>query len=151
MAPPAKMPKYHLLDSWDAASNAPSQNFVYDFDVFRYCVDDSWREVLRHSSTGEVLSGSLAELVDAFSTGCAIKMGIENLCADLQRDSEPRIDHEVFVQGGSAYYYTDQRRFIIGSHPIVRVAPGVPVRYRSRGWDFGWLMIRSDGHVVYRR
>lgn len=151
LAPPANMSKYHLLDSWDAETNAPSQNFVYDFDVFRYDVHDSWCEVLRHSSTGEVISGSLEELVEAFSTGCAIKLGITNLCADLARDSERRIHHEVFVQGGSAYYYTDQRRFMIGSHPIVRVAPGVPVRYRSRGWDFGWLMIRSDGHVVYRR
>jgi hypothetical protein len=41
--------------------------------------------------------------------------------------------------------------FIIGSHPLVRVRPIVPMRYTSLGWDFGWLMVRSDGHVVYRR
>ncbi len=55
------------------------------------------------------------------------------------------------MQGGSAYYYTDQELFIIGSHPIVRVQPNVPMRYTSKGWDFGWLMVRSDGRVVYRR
>ncbi len=145
--PPPKMPKYHVLDSWDAGTNAPSHNFVYDFDRFRYCVNDSWREVLSHSASGEVISGSLSELVDAFSSGCAIKLGISNLCADF--GDAP--DHEVFVQGGSGYYYTDQKLFIIGSHPLVRVRPSVPMRYRSRGWDFGWLMLRSDGHVVYRR
>lgn len=26
--PPANMPKYHLLDSWDSETNAPSHNFV---------------------------------------------------------------------------------------------------------------------------
>ncbi|GDY08914.1 MAG: hypothetical protein DWI21_13325 [Planctomycetota bacterium] len=30
------MPKYHVLDSWDAGTNAASQNFVYNFDRFRY-------------------------------------------------------------------------------------------------------------------
>ncbi len=145
--PPPNMPKYHVLDSWDAGTNAPSQNFVYDFDRFRYCVNDSWREILSHSANGEVVSGSLEELVDAFSTGCAIKLGISNLCADFC--DEP--DHEVFVQGGSAYYYTEQKLFLIGSHPLVRIRPSVPMRYTSRGWDFGWLMLRSDGHVVYRR
>ncbi|HIK91458.1 MAG TPA: hypothetical protein EYG03_05660 [Planctomycetes bacterium] len=149
--PPANMPKYHVVDDWDSGTNAPSQNFVYDFDRFRYCVNDTWREVLRHSTDGEVVSGSMAELIDAFSSGCAIKLGIGNLCADLCDDQDSAPDHEVFVQGGSAYYYTDQELFIIGSHPIVRVQPNVPMRYTSKGWDFGWLMVRSDGRVVYRR
>ncbi len=148
---PPNMPKYHVLDSWDAGTNAPSQNFVYDFDRFRYCVNDSWREVLSHSADGEVTSGSLDELVEAFSSGCAIKLGVGNLCADLGDDTIRVPDHEVFVQGGSAYYYTDQKLFIIGSHPLVRVRPSVPMRYASRNWDFGWLMLRSDGRVVYRR
>ena len=46
---------------------------------------------------------------------------------------------------------TEQKLFILGSHPLVRVRPGVPLKYRSGGWDFGWLMARTDGHVVYRR
>lgn len=150
--PPRKMPKYHVLDAWDVGTNAPSQNFVYDFDTFRYCVNDSWREVLRHAENGDVVSGSLDDLVAAFSSGCAIKLGIRNLCGDVvaAADSTP-LDHEVFVQGGSAYYYTEQRLFMIGSHPVVRVQPAVPMRYCSRNWDFGWLMLRTDGRVVYRR
>ena len=149
--PPPDMPKYHVLDGWDAGTNAPCQNFVYDFDVYRYCVNDSWIEVLRHSATGEVLTGSLAALVDAFSSGCAIKLGVSGLCASLASDCEDGLEHEVFVQGGSAYYYTEQKLFLIGSHPLVRVAPAVPMRYASRNWDFGWLLVRSDGQVVYRR
>lgn len=149
--PPEKMPKYHMLDASDQGTLAPSHNFVYDFDVFRYCVSDTWQEVLHHSRNGEVLSGALDHLVDAFSSGCAIKLGIENLSEDLNDDSSDGPLHTVFVQGGSAYYYTQQRLFIIGTHPVVRIAPQIPVRYRSRGWDFGWLMVRTDGRVVYRR
>lgn len=149
--PPRNMPKYHVLDAWDTGTNAPSQNFIYDFGVFRFCVNDSWRELLHHSANGEVISGSLAKLIEAFSSGCSIKLGIANLCSDLATEPDPVRDHEVFVQGGSAYYYSEQKLFMIGSHPVVRVQPAVPVRYRSRNWDFGWLMLRTDGRVVYRR
>jgi hypothetical protein len=148
---PVNMPKYHQSDSWDLQTNAPSHNFVYDFDVFRFCVCDTWTEVLHHASNGTVLSGSLSSLVDAFSSGCSIKLGISGICSGLCDCSVPALTHEVFVQGGSAYYYTEQQLFMIGSHPIVRVAPGIPLRYSSRNWDFGWLMVRSDGRVVYRR
>jgi len=148
---PADMPKYHAFDGWDQGTNAPSHNFAYDFDVYRYCVNDSWCEVLHHSATGEVLSGSIVELVDAFSSGCAIKLGIDNLCTDGSFYAAIVLNHKVFVQGGSAYYYTAQKLFIIGSHPIVRVSPCVPMQYASGNWDFGWPMVRSDGQVVYRR
>jgi len=151
VAPPEKMPKYHPFDNSDHQSNAPSHNFVYDFDLYRFQVSDSWREVLSHSSTGEVLSGSLAELVKAFSSGCEIKLGIENLCSALAPDPTSAPSHEVFIQGGSGYYYTEQQLFIIGTHPVVRVSPGLPLRYFTGNWDFGWLMVRTDGHVVYRR
>lgn len=150
-APPDRMPKYHAFDNWDVQTNAPSHNFVYDFDTFRYCVNESWREVLSHSSNGEVLSGSLDELVDAFSSGCAIKLGIANLCRDLEDECSSPIQHTVYIQGGSAYYYTEQQLMIIGSHPVVRVRPQIPLQYASSQWDFGWLMVRSDGRVVYRR
>lgn len=149
--PPEKMPKYQALDNWDEGTNAPSHNFIYEFDVYRFCVNDSWREVLNHSADGEVLSGSLAELVSAFSQGCSIKLGIDGLCANLVHDSAANVNHEVFVQGGSAYYYTEQRLFIVGTHPVVRVSPNAPLRYASRNWDFGWLMVRTDGRVVYRQ
>ena len=148
---PADMPKYHQHDSWDEQTNAPSSNFVYDFDVYRYCVYDAWQEVLSNDADGAVQSGSLQTLVEAFSEGRAVKVGVRGLCADLADPSSSAMEHEVFVQGGSCYYYTEQALFIAGSHPVVRVKPNIPLRYESHGWDFGWLMLRTDGHVVYRR
>ena len=148
---PANMPKYHVHESWDAGTNAPSHNFIYDFDVYRYFVSDSWRQVLAHDAEGQVESGSVEELVAAFSSGCALKIGVHGLCADLSPEAGEAARHEVFVQAGSGYYYTEQKHFIAGSHPVIRVKPNVPMRYQSRSWDFGWLMVRTDGHVVYRR
>jgi hypothetical protein len=146
---PANMPKYHILGSWDAATNAPSQNFVYDFEVFRYFVCERWRQVLTHDAQGRVESGSLEELVAAVSSGSAVKLAVGGLCDDLASgESRP---HELFVEAGSTYYYTEQKLFMVGSHPIVRIQPAIPMRYGSRGWDFGWLMVRTDGHVIYRR
>lgn len=148
--PPDRMPKYHALDAWDVGTNAPSHNFIYEFDVFRYCVADAWQEVLAHDATGRVERGRLSDLVDAFSSGCEVKVGVRGLCSDLAR-VEPVPSHEVFVQIGSTYYYTDQKLFIGGSHPVVRVEPGIPMQYATGNWDFGWLMVRSDGRLVYRR
>ena len=148
------MPKYHTHDSWDAATNAPSSNFIYDFDLFRYYVCDCWQEVLRHDAGGQVQSGSVATLAEAFSAGCAVKVGVTGLCADLadqQSLTDTTMAHELFVELGSCYYYEDQKRFSAGSHPVVRVKPDIPLRYQSGGWDFGWLMLRTDGVVVYRR
>jgi len=149
--PPANMPKYHAQDSWDAGTNAPSHNFVYDFDVFRYCVSHAWREVLAHDAEGGVEWGSLEDLVEAFSAGCAVKIGVSGLCEDLAAEAGGAMPHEVFMETGSCYYYTERKLFMAGSHPVVRVRPGIPMRYESRAWDFGWLMVRTDGHVVNRR
>ena len=145
------MPKYHAQDGWDRQTNAPSQNFIYDFDLYRFYVRDEWREVLSHDADGAVQSGSVHDLADAFSQGCEVKVGVRGLCADLAEDSTPAVDHEVFVQTGSCYYYTAQQLFIAGTHPTIRVKPALPLVYTSRGWDFGWLMVRTDGLVVYRR
>ncbi|MCC7420046.1 MAG: hypothetical protein IT428_07200 [Planctomycetaceae bacterium] len=147
--PIAGMPKYHALDQWDAGTNAPSQNFIYDFDVFRYCVSDSWREVLSHDAAGVVQGGSLEALVDAFSQGCEVKVAIRGLCHELGAAGDP--DHEVIVQIGSTYFYTEQRLFIGGTHPVVRIRPAIPIKYATDAWDFGWVMARTDGQVVFRR
>lgn len=140
------MPRYHQYDSWDAGTNAPSSNFVYDFDHYQFWVNDRWREVLAHAADGTVLSGSLEELVEAFSQGCAIKLGLRGLCDDMAGATP--VEHEVFVHAGSSYYYTEQRLFMTGTHPLVRVLPTIPLRYTSGGWDIGWLMARTDGHVA---
>jgi len=144
------MPKYHAQDGWDGETNAPSHNFVYDFESFSYFVCDRWQEVLAHDATGDVQSGSIEALAEAFSEGQALKVGVSGLCADLH-EGDDAMAHELFVEIGSGYYYTTQSLFIAGSHPIVRVRPDVPMRYQSRGWDAGWLVLRTDGTVVYRR
>ena len=137
------MPKYHPLDNWDADTNAPSGNFVYDFEVFRYFVRDDWREVLAHEADGRVTGGSLDALVDAFSQGAELKVGIRGLCEDLGGG----LAHEVFAHTGPGYFNTGRRIFCAGAQPVVRVRPAVPMRYESRNWDFGWLLPRTDGTV----
>lgn len=143
------MPKYHQEDNWDVGTNAPSSNFIYDFDVFRYWVNDEWQEVFAHTADGTITSGSLNALAEAFAHGCEVKVGIRGLCAELAKDLNLALAHEVFVHVGSCYYYTERRLFIGASHPVVRVKPTIPLRYVSKGWDFGWLMPRTDGFVAF--
>ena len=144
----ANMPKYREQDNWDAGTNAPSSNFIYDFEVFRFIVRNGWRDALSHTAEGAAVSGSIGELADAFARGMEVKVGIRGLCADLADDPTEAMDHEVFIQVGSCYYYTERQLFMAASHPFVRVKPAIPLRYTSRGWDFGWLMLRTDGHVA---
>jgi hypothetical protein len=139
------MPKYHQHDSWDAETNAPSQNFIYDFETFRFLVRDTWQEVLSHTEDGTVRSGSVKALAEASADGCEIKVGIRDLCADLSE--EPAMAHEWFVQAHSNYYYTEQNLLITGTHPLVRLCPAIPLTYATGAWDCGWLMVRTDGFV----
>jgi hypothetical protein len=141
-------PKYHQQDGWDAGTNAPSSNFIYDFEVFRYYVCDDWQEMLAHDAEGRVQAGSIDLLAGAFEAGAEVKVAIRNLCADLAAEPAQAIEHQVFIQVGPGYYYSGQKLFIAGTHPLVRVRPGVPMRYVSRGWDFGWLMPRTDGQTA---
>ena len=142
------MVKYHQQDNWDSETNAPSSNFVYDFEVYRFYVRDDWEDVLSHSEDGVVLSGSIDALAEAFAQGCDIKVGIGGLYDDLSDGTTDPIDHQVFVHTHSGYYYTDQRLFVAGTHPLVRVRPSIPLVYTSRGWDFGWLILRTDGFAA---
>lgn len=148
------MPKYHQLDNWDAGTNAPSSNFIYDFGRYRYLVCDNWEEVFAHTAKGEPESGSLESLCEAFSDGCEIKVGIRGLCDDFAPTHEegqgvrPAVpNHTVFVHTGPGYYSTERKLFCAGSQPVVRIRPDIPMRYRSGEWDFGWLMPRTDGFV----
>lgn len=141
------MPKMHLLDRHDLGSNAPSENFIYDFDNYRYLVRDGWQEVLSHDAEGRVTKGSFEALMDRFVQGCDIKVGIEGLCADCGEQPSKAMGHELFVHCGPGYYETESKRFAAGSQPTVRVVPAVPMRYGSRGWDVGWLLPRTDGTV----
>jgi hypothetical protein len=137
------MPKYHQFDSWDAQTNAPSSNFVYDFEIYKFLVNDSWREVLATDEHGKPISGSLDQLIHAFTQGCEVKVGISGLCRSLGEGPS----HELFVQTGPGYYNTQLKLFTTGTRPIVRVKPAIPMQYQTRGWDFGWLTARTDGRV----
>lgn len=142
------MPKYAELDRWDDATNAPSSNFIYAFETLRYFVREDWREVLHHRSDGHVVSGSVDALADAFRAGAEFKVGVRDLCADLEGGDRSELPHEVFIQLGSCYYYTAQKLFIAGAHPVPRVRPAIPLRYETQGWDYAWLLVRTDGHVA---
>jgi len=145
----SSMPKYHVRDHFDDDTSAPAHNFVYDFEIFRFCVADVWQEVLAHDEQGNVTSGSLDELIEAVGAGAKLKVGVRGFAGT-------QVDHEMFVQVGPGYHYTSARRFMVGTHPTIRITPAIPMQYGSGepgepgGWDFGWLMIRTDGHVVYR-
>lgn len=142
------MPKYHELASFDAATNSPSSNFVYDFDYFKFMVRPSWREVLAHDAEGTVTAGVMDELVESFARGAEVKVAIRGLCDDLMGDQEPPIDHEVFIHLGACYHYTEQQLFMASANPVVRTRPSIPLGYGSCAWDFGWLVPRTDGNVA---
>ena len=142
------MPKYRQFDGWDAGTNAPSSNFAYDFELYKFWVCDDWEAVYSHGAEGKVLSGSLDALADAFAVGREVKVGISGLCGDMAGEPAAAMPHEVFVHCGSCYYYTERKQFIAATQPVVRATPAIPLRYKSKAWDFGWLMPRSDGHVA---
>ena len=141
------MPKYHEQNRWDDQTNAPSSNFVYDFDKLRYFVRDDWQLALHRSSGGEVLAGSHDHLAQVFSQGVEWKISVKGLCADLAEPEKEALSHEVFIQAGSCYLYTGERLMIAASHPLPRVRPAIPLRYESGNWDYAWLVARSDGRV----
>ncbi len=138
------------LDNWDADTNAPSTNFTWYFEEFRYFVRDDWQEVLSAKADGTVVSGSVDKLTKAFSSGKEVKVAISDLSDDLAKDPDNILDQEVFVQVGAGYYYTEQKLFIAATHHLVRVAPAVPLSYSSKNWDFGWVIVRTDGLTVLR-
>ncbi len=154
------MPRYHERESWDAGTNAPSSNFIYDFEYFHYYVRDQWEQVLSHAADGSVVSGSVEALADAVAAGSEVKIAVRGLCEDLSPvpessvpaselpASQPPVDHEVFIHLGACYYYTQSKRLMASANPVVRTRPTIPLRYTSTGWDFGWLMPRTDGHVA---
>jgi hypothetical protein len=141
------MPKYHQADNYDVGTNAPATNFVYDFDVFRFFVREGWRELLHHDEKGKVIEGSVDALIDAFSRGCDVKVGVSGLCDDLVPAGEKTIENIIFSSTIANYSYLDQKLFYVATTPLVRIRPSVPLKYGSRNWDVGWLIVRTDGVV----
>lgn len=153
--PPEGMPKYHLQTAWDAETNAPSENFIYDFGFYRYFVNEVWEEVLSHDANGNVIKGSVEALKEAFLAGDEVKLGIRDLCSALggsQLESqEPVTSHEIFIQGGTSCFNHERGIFSVGTHPLVRIKPNIPMMYESENWDFGWVFATTGGHVSFRR
>lgn len=143
------MPKMHQHDCWDANTNAPSSNFVYDFDIYRFFVRDDWDEVLAHDKNGEVIQGSYLALSKACAQGAEVKVSVRNLCKDMPSSSDSMMDHEVFCQGGWVYNHRDSKLVVMALHPLVRVSPAIPISYKSSNWDFGWLIVRTDGYAAH--
>ncbi|MAE66741.1 MAG: hypothetical protein CMJ18_20935 [Phycisphaeraceae bacterium] len=141
------MPKNHIQAHLDADTNAPIVNFIWDFEVYRFIVCDNWEEVYAHTADGQTVRGSLQALREAFLEGREIKVGLRGICRDLAEPGTPAPDHEMFVHTGPGYDWVSQGLFSAGAQPTVRVRPTIPMVYASGGWDFGWLMPRTDGHV----
>lgn len=145
-APPGML-KYAVIDGADQGTNAPSSNFIYHFETFQFWVRDDWTEIFSHDEMGQPINGSFDQLMQAFLDGCEIKVGLKGLCLDLLPEQEDALSHEVFVHCGSGYHYTERKLFFAETQPIVRVRPNIPMQYASRGWDFGWLLVQTDGCV----
>jgi len=149
---PPGMARMSPEDAHDLGTLAPSRNFVYDMEVYRFIVRDDWQEILAHDADGTVTSGSLDALEAAQIAGRELKVAIRGLGAEVA-DSVglPAIDHEIISNVGSGFFHVGPRLYNALTHPIVRVAPAVPLRYRSRGWDLVWVHLRTDGKASVRR
>lgn len=137
---------YHTIDEVDKDTNCPSTNFIYDFYSYKYLADDVWTEVLSHDADGNVISGSAKILEEASSAGCDLKVGIQGICDGLYGEEET-LKHELFIQTGPHYYYTETGFMVAETRPFVRVKPEIPMTYKSHNWDYGWAIVRSDGQV----
>ncbi len=118
----------------DVGTTGPSRNFVYDMERYRYFVRDEWDEVLAHDERGEVVRGSFDALEAAQVAGREIRVGIAGLASGLAAGPAGTGDplrHEVFSNVGSGFLHTGPRLYAALTHPLVRVAPAVPLRYAS--------------------
>jgi len=150
--PPAGMRKMSPEEAFDLGTLGPSRNFVYDMEVYRFIVRDDWEEIVAHDADGTVTGGSLDVLEAAQIAGRELKVAIRDLAADVASSiGLPAIAHEVVSNVGSGFFHTGPRLYNALTHPIVRVAPAVPLRYRSRGWDLVWVHLRTDGRAIIRR
>lgn len=147
---PADMPKMGVQESFDVGTTGPSRNFVYDMEVYRFFVRDDWQEILAHDAEGTVASGSFAALEAAQIAGREIKVGIRDLAADLA-PAGPSVDAETFTLVGSGFVHVQAGLYVTLTHPLVRVAAGIPLRYGSGNWDVAWVFLRTDGQAQVRR
>ena len=74
-------------------------------------------------------------------------MAIDGICNGLWGE-ENQLKHELFIQTGPHYYYSETNYMVAETRPFVRVKPNIPMRYEDHNWDFGWNIVRSDGKVA---
>jgi hypothetical protein len=115
-------------------------------EIYRFFVRDDWTELLAHEADGRVVSGSFAAVEQAQIAGREIQVGFRDLCADLGAGPP----HEIFSLVGSGFVHTGRKFYEALSHPLVRVAPTVPLHYKSSAWDITWVFARTDGYAVLR-
>ena len=140
--------KYHTISKDDCAA-APSQNFIYDFYSFKYLVQDEWEEIYAHDEDGNAIRGSAKALDEASSAGQDLKVAITGICEGLWGETNlPH--HELFIATGPHYYYSETGYMVAETRPFVRCRPAIPMMYEEKNWDFGWAIVRSDGHVAGR-
>lgn len=141
------MAKMRAQETFDAGTLAPSRNFIYDFEKYRFFVRDDWTMVLSHDVDGRVLDGSL-DLVEEAQMQCReFKIGIRGLGHALGKGP----DHETFMSVGSGFFHTARRFHETLSHPLLRIAPAIPLQLGTRKWDLCWVALRTDGVCAVRR
>lgn len=142
-------PMIHMHDEHasERVGNAMWTNFIYDFYSYKFFAQDNWVEVLSHDKDGKVISGSARALEEASENGCDIKVAIDGICEGVF-GAENTLKHEVFIGTGPHYFYTDTGFMVAETRPFIRVVPQIPMVYKDHNWDFGWAIVRSDGHVA---
>ena len=70
-------------------------------------------------------------------------MGISGICGQLP-GAKP-YEHTLYVKTGFLYHYKESGFLVAETHPFVRVAPDIPMRYASDNWDYCWAIVRTDG------
>jgi hypothetical protein len=145
--PDPAMKKMSDQESFDLGTSAPCRNFIYDMECYRFFVRDEWTMVLSHDAEGRVLEGSLAELEQAQIACREFKVAIRGIGVDLGAGP----DHELFTPVGSGFFHTARRFHETLSHPLLRVAPAIPMQFRSGNWDVSWVSLRTDGVATIRR
>lgn len=144
---PKPMELMHNISSFNTDTNAPAINFIYDFYSYKFLVQDEWTEVLSHDADGNVISGSAKTLEEASAAGCEMKVAISGICEGVF-GAKNTAKHELFIATGPHYYYTEAGFMVAETRPFVRVIPEIPMTYKEKNWDFGWAIVRSDGHVA---
>ncbi len=148
---PADMPKIGIQEFFDIGTSGPSRNFVYDMEAYRFFVRDEWEEILAHDAAGTVVGGSFAALEAAQVAGREIKVGIRDLGGELAPPGTSPVPHETFILVGSGFIHVRAGLYVTLTHPLVRIAAEIPIRYGSGSWDVAWVFLRTDGHATVRR